>query len=103
MNTLTLVQLISNNDEEGYAGAKSVNSNGQLTYDTKGLPTHSTNHLLIGRFIAHLKKWGVKEMDLKIFELFYFLMVHISIQDYFLGEKKCDSYLMAINLNIYFR
>lgn len=52
---LTLVQLISDDDEEGYAGAEGVDHNGDLTDDTQNFSTHSTDHFLIRALVAHLK------------------------------------------------
>lgn len=51
---LTLVQLVSDDDEEGYAGAEGVNGDGHLTDDPRHAAAHCPHHLLVGDFIADL-------------------------------------------------
>lgn len=56
--TLTLVLLIPNDNEEGNAGAKSVDHDGHLTQHTQDSATNSPYHFLVGAFIAGLGAVG---------------------------------------------
>ena len=53
-DTLTLVLLVSDDDEESDAGAKGVDSNGHFAQHARDLPADGPHDLLVGPLVAGL-------------------------------------------------
>lgn len=56
MNILTTIQLVSDDNKEGNTSPKGVDGDGHFTCDSRDFPTSGSDDLLIGAFIADLKK-----------------------------------------------
>lgn len=54
MNTLTVFQLVTDDDEESDASTKGVHGDGDFTQDARDLPTGGADDLLIRAFITDL-------------------------------------------------
>lgn len=59
---LTSLQLVSNDDEESYAGPKSVDGDGDFTQDPGDFATSGSNDLLVGAFITDLMTTSITRL-----------------------------------------